>query len=112
MVVSLSIQLRGIVCDGKMDFEQLSKSRLAGVIPDFDGLGVICPAATHRTVICRSGAISRVTVANGNHSAQFFKYGFYTPEASAGKHCRLLLRLGGKSGIDDRIRKLTDRNSA
>src|SRR5207245_3994080 len=68
-VVTLPIQLSGIVRDGEMDLEQLPERRLAGVVPDLDGFGMIRPAATHGSVICSSGAVTGVTVTDGNHSA-------------------------------------------
>src|SRR5689334_9895758 len=96
----------------EMDLQQLAKRRLARVVPDFNRLGVIRPAAAYGPVVCSIRTASRVAVANGYHSTQLAKHRFDAPKTSACKHRRLLCRPRNQWRINPRIREIFDRNSA
>src|SRR5262245_9754454 len=91
-VVALTVELCRIMCDGKVNLQQLSECGLTRVVPNFDGLGMIRSTAAHGSIIGSLGRISGVTAADRNHSSQFLKNSFHAPEATTCEHCLLFRR--------------------
>src|SRR5262249_3464998 len=111
-VISLPIELSGIMRDGEMNFQQLTERRLARVVTDFDSLGMIRFAAADRAIVGGLCRISCVAAAHRDDSTQLLEDSLNAPEAAAGEHGAFFYSRRQQRRIDFRVWKIFDRNSA
>src|ERR1700740_808988 len=91
---ALTVQLRGIVRNREEYAQQFAVSDLRGIVDDLHGFGVAGVAGAHKLIFGGLSLSAGVAGCRGNHSPDVLKHGLHAPEASTGKHGRLLTRVG------------------
>jgi len=101
---ALTVQLRGIVRNREEYAQQFAIADLRGIVDDLHRLGVPGVAGAHQLIFGSLSLSAGVAGGRGNHSLNVLEYGLHAPEASSGKHSRLLTRAGRTWSIDRRRR--------
>ena len=93
-VAALAVELGRVVGDGEEDAQELAVGELAGVVGDFDRLGVAGSAGAGGLVV--GGGLVAAAVAAGDvaDAGQALEDGLGTPEAPAGQDGGLRAGLG------------------
>jgi len=91
---ALTVQLRGIVRNREEYAQQFSVGDLRRIVDDLNRLGMAGVAGAHKLIFGSLSLSAGVAGGRGNHSPDVLEYSLHAPEASSGKHSRLLTRAG------------------
>lgn len=82
VVGALTIQLRRIVCDAKIDLQQLRKRDLFGVVGNFDRFSMAGRTGAHHVVVGRRRAAAGVSGNNLRNTAKLIEDGLHSPKTA------------------------------
>ena len=63
-VISLPVEVSWIMGDREVNLQQLSESRLAGIVSDLDSLRMISVAAANSSIVGGRRTVARITASN------------------------------------------------
>ena len=82
-VVTLPVQLGGIVRDREEHLQDAPERDPRRVVAHLDDLGMVGRTAAHRLVVGRGGGAAGIARAHAQHAVERQEHGFGTPEAAA-----------------------------